>query len=406
MISTDAVEGAALVSVPVAKPVVAQQPLLGRWLDLQTLSHAERYRNAYNNGDIHVFEDGQQRSLVEGKFKFDAQEKYAIGFRASSGRYFNWAYADYAGKGFKASLADPNFFAATYAPSQLGPIFASFAQDPAGGAILSSCQSAGWEFYVRELYFTATPVKAITVEFGSFGIQRGLSTEITTFDDDGYLTGERVRIHDAKHLFFDQVGYTNAFFGDISTVNVFDRGASFKRANYHQFFADKRFNSHVAVSAEFTNQVGSNTLREAAVFATNETRLIDNVRFETYQRVNSTNLQGTEIGGGSGYAVAAEKKFTNRFSGDAGFAAIDKDYGVYAGHLAVQAVGFTLNGDTYGLGKRPFAHASYKINPVITAFGFYTHAVGERTVTLNQQGLNVGLNFDLKALVNSEKLVF
>jgi hypothetical protein len=43
----------------------------------------------------------------------------------------------------------------------------------------------------------------------------------------------------------------------------------------------------------------------------------------------------------------------------------------------------------------------------VSAFGFYTHEVGsERVLTLNQQGFNAGMTFDLKAIVNSEKRVF
>ncbi len=381
-------------------------PLVGRWLDLTTFSHAERYRNAYNNGGIHVFEDGQQRSLLEGKVKLDKDDRYTIGIRASSGRYFNWAYADYAGPTFKTSLANPNFFAYTYTPSQLATIFGSFAKDPAGAAVLVACQSAGWEYYVRELYFSATPVDKVTVEVGSFGFERGYSSEITTFDEDGYLTGERVRVRDPKHLFFDEVGFTAGYFGSIATVNVFDRGSDYKHDNYRQTFAKKQLNKRLGISGEYTWQVGTDTLREAVVVSTPELKVADQIRFEAYQRVNSVNLQGTPVAGGSGFAIVAEKKITDRLSGDAGFDSVDENYGVYPGSLAIQAVGFSLNGDTYGLGKRPFTHVSYKVNSVITAFGFYTHAVGERQVTLNQQGMNAGLNFNLKALVNSEKRVF
>jgi len=60
-----------------------------------------------------------------------------------------------------------------------------------------------------------------------------------------------------------------------------------------------------------------------------------------------------------------------------------------------------MNGD-----DRIFAHASYKIAPGVSAFGFYTHEVGsERVLTLNQQGLNAGVTFDLKAMANTEKRV-
>src|ERR1039457_3812087 len=72
----------------------------------------------------------------------------------------------------------------------------------ASGYAISNSIDNGWKFYVRELYVSATPIKAATVEFGSFGIERGYASEITTFDYDGYLTGERIRIQAPAHLFF------------------------------------------------------------------------------------------------------------------------------------------------------------------------------------------------------------
>jgi hypothetical protein len=112
------------------------------------------------------------------------------------------------------------------------------------------------------------------------------------------------------------------------------------------------------------------------------------------------------VKGGAGYAVALQKTVFKRLSGDIGYADIDKDYSVYFGDRFFHAVGFALNGDQYGLGRHPFIHASYKVNPVITAFGFYTHAVGPEVLTLNEQGLTGGLTFDLKALANTGKRIF
>lgn len=133
---------------------------------------------------------------------------------------------------------------------------------------------------------------------------------------------------------------------------------------------------------------------------------MDELRFESYERLNTVNLQGLNVGGGSGYAVTAQKAVSKRLSGDIGYADIDKDYGVYASSRFFHAVAFALNGDQYGLGKHPFIHASYKVNPVVTAYGFYTHEIGQETNTLNKQGLNAGISFDLKALVNTNKKVF
>jgi hypothetical protein len=379
--------------------------LTGRWLDLKAFSHSERYRSEYNFGDGHLFENAQERSFIQGRVKLDTQDRYSIGFRGSTGHYFNWAYSDFAGKGESARIASgdlgktfPNSpYAAEKALAQ--------AVDPAGRALLSN-PSTGWGFYFRELYFSASPAKALTVEFGSFGVERGVSTEATSFDDDGYIDGERITVRSPKHLYFDQVGFTSAFLGNVDTPSMFDRGAAFKQSNYRQVFAKKHLNERIDFSAEYNWLNQTNTLREAAIFKIPETKIVDSVRLEAYQRLNTVNLQGLDVAGGSGFAVTLQKAVTNRLSGDIGYADIDKDYSVYFADRFFHAVAFALNGDQYGLGKRPFIHGFYKVNSVVTAYGFYTHEVGAGINTLNKQGLNGGLNFDLKALANTGKRVF
>ncbi len=113
------------------------------------------------------------------------------------------------------------------------------------------------QFYLRELYFSATPVKPVTVEFGSFGIERGYGSEITTFDDDGYIAGERIAVHSPKQLFFDEIQFTNAYFGDFATTNFLDRGSSLKSSNYRQVSAKKKLNDRVAFSADYTWLTGT-----------------------------------------------------------------------------------------------------------------------------------------------------
>ena len=399
-----------------AKPA-AEKPLLGRWLDLDTLSNSERYRNAYAVGGFHLFDNAQQRSLIVGKVKLDAEGRYDIGFRASSGRYFNWAYSSYTGENFSQRANNPHFLPSFFTPAENFAAVQAIFSDPVGLAVTQKLESNGFQFYLRELYVRATPVNPVTIEFGSFGIERGLSTEITTFDEDGYLSGERVRLHDSRHLFFDEIGFTNAYFGDIATPNLFDRGSSLEKFNYRQVFLKKQLNPRVGFSGESTWQTGTETLREAAVVGTKESRIVDSVRFESYERLNTVSFPGAAhspvgpipalaVPGASGFAVAAQKKL-GRLSGDVGYASIDKHYAVYSNHRFPTAVGFPLNGDAYGLGNRIYTHASYTVAPGVTAFGFYTHEVlSERVLTLNQQGLSAGMTFDLKALVNEEKRIF
>ena len=402
-------------SIVVRQPKEA--PLTHRWLDLETLSHSERYRNAFDVGGYHSFENAQQRSLIQGKIKLDSEGRYDIGFRASSGRYFTWGYGSYTGEGYISRVSSPASLKTITTPAEALEAERSVIVDPSGFRLSTQVQSNGWELYMRELYLSATPFQPVTLEFGSLGFERGYSTEITTFDEDGYLSGERLRVHDTRHLFFDEIGFTNGYFGKINTVNLFDRGDSLEKYNYRQLFAKKRWNQSLAFSAEYTNQTGTDTLREGFLVDTHALKVFDNVRTEVYERLNSITFAGLAqspigpippltISGGSGFAATVAKKI-DRVSGDFGFATVDSNYSVYANDRFLHAIGFSLNGDTYGLGNRPFVHASYTITPGVSAFGFYTHEVGStRVLTHNQQGLNAGMTFDLKAMVNREKLVF
>ncbi len=384
----------------------AQKPLTERWLDLQTMSHSQRYRNAYNQGGYHLYEEGQERSILAGRLKLDRNADYTIGFRASTGHYFNWAYSDYAGESQSERSANIPVILGSYTPAEQFEIITAAVADPATALVLNKLKSNGWQFYPRELFFSARPIKPVTAEFGSLGIERGQSTEITSFDDDGFVTGERLRLQDPRHLFFDQIGYTSAYFGDINVPNFFDRGSSLKHNNYRQWFANKQVSSRVGFSGEYNWLNKTETLREAAAVNTPETHVVDKVRVEFYQRLNAVNLQGAKVKSGAGFSAMAYKKFGKGLSGDFGFASIDDDYSVYAHSRLFHALGYSLNGDSYSQGKRVFTHASYAINPVVSAFGFYTHAVGARVLNFNQQGLSAGLNFDLKALVNTPKVVF
>jgi len=92
------------------------KPLFSRWIDLTEMSESQRYRNSYDENGARLFADGQQRTVVSGHFKFDEQGRYFIGFRASSGRYFNWSYADYIGHDYLhyAGLSLNHFTPAEY----------------------------------------------------------------------------------------------------------------------------------------------------------------------------------------------------------------------------------------------------------------------------------------------------
>jgi hypothetical protein len=399
--SSDSPASTASAATATADP---ERPYTSRWMDLKEMSSSFRYRQAFNQGGAKTFDDGQQRMMIINTFKLDKDQKYTIHLRADSGGYFNWSYADMAGHGF-AYRQHNGWIKSSYTPAQAAERSAAGKADPAGLAITTGTISTGWRFYIRELWLSATPEKHVNVEFGSLGIERGYGSEITTFDDDGWVSGERITFKDVPHLFFNEVGYTNAYFGDIGTPNFFDRGSSLTSFNYRQVFAKKRVNKHVSFSAEYNFLGGTHTTREAALIDAKPTKAFDAVRVELYQRYNTVNLQGLNVGGGDGFAVTLEKQINRRIGGNIGYADVDGDYSVYAGHRVQHAVGLSMNGDSYGQGKHPFIHTSIKLTPFMSLFGFYTHAI-DNVLDLGQQNFNAGLSFDLKAMANFKTKVF
>jgi len=385
------------------RPSTANTPLFSRWLDLNTLSYSSRFRSTTNWHGRHLFDFGQDRYVADGLFKLDSAAKYTVNFHGSTGRYFNWSYADMVGGQYKDNVVAARAYKTA---KETADLKRAVLLDPNGATYSAGIPSRGGYFFFRELYFRAAPVKQVSFEFGSLPIEHGQNSEITSFDDDGYISGERVRFTDPKHLFFDQVAGTWAFLGSPLTPNFFARGADLTRSNYQQYLVGKNIGKYVAASTDFTLLNGTQTIREAAAFKTPCAKVIDGGRLELYQRLNTVTISSTDFTNGSGFAVSARKQLFHTASLEGGYAQIDERYAAYGGSLYLATVGFALNGDSYETGKRVFARSELKLARGVTAFGFYTIAVVPLTIGHNKQGLNAGINVDVKSLANTRKQIF
>lgn len=365
---------------------------VGRWLDINTLSFALRFRGITDSNGVYSTSQGQQRSLIDGRFKFDRDGKYSIGFHVSSGRYFNWAYADFIGGASNFQKQE-----AAFDMTQLIGFGRAYAASPSFDST-----SGGWAMFVRELYFSAKPVDGVELQYGGIGINHGVNTEMTSFDDDGYLVGERLTLRRPQNLFFDEVGVTYAYLGDIFSPNLFTRGNRFEQSNYHQFLVRKKLGSRLEFSTDYTKYFAS-TMREAALLRTPETKVLDSVRVEAYQRLNDVVQFGYLYPSGNGYAFTADKTINKRFNLQAGVADIDYYYS-YTINLPVFAdFGFALNGDSIGEGRRFFVRPTIKLTNYLSLFGFYSHTFDYEPpyphMLWNKQALNAGILFDIKELV-------
>lgn len=318
-----AVSAFALVCVPaVARAQTAppqQKPVapLARWVELQNATLNLRYRFIDTSGGAVTANQIQHRETLRARLKFDAPGRYALNLGAFTGLRFTSGWNN-TGIG----LGDPQ-------------------------APLS----------VRALYFAAQPVTGVEGQYGSMYIVRGESTELTTYDEDGYVIGERVSVRRPRDLFFDEVSATVGYLSSVPTELGFSKRVKYldDHPNYGHFLVDKKLGARAGISADFTSVDGSRTWRAATNVNTKELRAVDSIVFENYKRTNNNPAYG--------FAVTANKAVTRKVALNWGFASIDRFYGA-------------LNSDRFHIGDRIFAMATYTLSPRFTASAFITRAVG------------------------------
>jgi len=416
-----------------------------RWFEPTAATFSMRYRTLTDASDVRTFEQGQQRIILGGKFKFDKDGKYTVNVHASSGYYFNWAYAD-TGWGNTVNdairrgapgMADivamevapgviqsqvQNYINANYPGAtpeqiaQLTPIltaqFAPIVTPQVRNSLYNqfsniNTRTKGWNIFVRQLYFQAKPVKGLEFSYGSLGINKGVNTESTAYDDDGYVSGFRSRVMRPQDIWFDEVSVTLGYLGDVFLPNFFRRTERFtEKMNYQQYLARKKFlGGKIDVSADYTNQDGTDTVREAVLFNVKDSKVLDTVRFEAYQRVGDNVVDGKVYAAGSGFAVQAEKTLFNKLTLSGGYTDIDRLYTVYGAYdtPTLDWFGFAINGDQTGLGKRAIVKANYKLTSDVAVSMLYAKSLVNNVEDMryfwNKSHFNVAVTYDvLKAV--------
>lgn len=308
---------------------------LARWVDVQNATLNTRYRFVDTSAGTITTNQLQHRESLRARFKFDAPGKYALNIGAFSGSRFTSSWNN-------------------------------------TGIGLGSWQKT---LAVRAFYIAALPIAGVEAQYGSMFILKGESTEITTYDDDGYVIGERISVRRPRDLFFDEmsvtVGYLTsdpAEYGVSKRVKYLD-----DRPNYGHYLVDKKLGTRAGVSVDFTSVAGARTWRVAANVSTRELRAVDSILFENYKRTNRNPAYG--------FALSANKAITRKVGLNWGYARIDPFYG-------------GLNADRFHIGKRVFVGSTYALSSRFTASAFVTRAMGN-DVALPQRTLsNVILSYN------------
>src|SRR5204863_6381714 len=133
---------------------------------------------------------------------------------------------------------------------------------------------------------------------------------------NGYVAGERLTIVRPENIFFDEVAVTFGYIGNLNQPAVFRRVSGLEHSNYHQFLLEKHAGNRILMSADYTVDSGTHTLRQAFTLNTLGLRIADIAHFE----------QSEDIGRRKRYGFSAygEKKIDRRISLGAGYAQLDR----------------------------------------------------------------------------------
>jgi len=356
---------------------------LCRWIDLQTATVSFRWRWVKSNqrvtqamvntqpflkaGEFIKVKQGQQQQLYEFDFKFDKKGRYKLHTRLSSGQWFTRSFAEIGA----------------------GDVFNG---------------EKGWTVSPRQFYFSAEPVKGIEFQYGGLGINRGENSENTSYDSDGFITGQRLTVKRPDKVWFDEVSVTYAYVGDFYTPNFFSRAKRLKESNYHQYLIGKKFGKNVTVSADYSSHATISNLRQGVTVKTPKAGFFKGFKADFYQRIED--YRGVKKG--IGYNFQADLDFAGKLEMTTGFAKTDYRYNVLTTEkyparqrLAAQPAG-TLTGDRMIRGMSPFVLWKYKVNKYYNFFGYWTMDINKPKplpFVYNADHFSVGFQFDVKNML-------
>ncbi len=250
-----------------------------------------------------------------------------------------------------------------------------------GGSAIGSWNDTGWgtgetatSLHLTQLYLAVAPAQGVEIQYGGITAIRGKSTEITSYDNDNFMMGGRLILRRPADLFFDEIAVTFSHLGDTRTPNINKRFHRLAESNYHQFLVAKQVHDRVGVSVDYTFHEGRETLRQGVVVKLPDSRVLDSLTFEAYERV--------DVQRDFGFAVHGDKVVHQRLRLGGGYADIDRNYG-------------GLNADRFDKGRRLFVVATVPLAPNLGLETFIQRAVANDFPISNRLRFDVVLTYNL-----------
>ncbi len=227
--------------------------------------------------------------------------------------------------------------------------------------------------YLTHLFIRAEPWPGVELQYGSMDASRGQSTEITTYDNDAYLTAGRMSVRRPREMFFDDIIVSVGDVGYLFRPFVFDRTGAFSRQNYWQLLASKEVLPGLTLSTDYSVLEDDGMLRQGATWRVDQS-WIDTVAGE----------YGVRLQGGShqtAFALRGEKQVA-RVTVQAGYANVDPVFGV-------------PNGDSYGRGNRVFTTGSFPLPLDLSVSWFAQKEISPPTTSFNDMRVDLALTWNV-----------
>jgi len=307
-----------------ATPATADPPAIRRWLDVQSLIAAMRYRFTENSAGRETVSDVQWQTQFRGRLLFDKGGKYHIGSFVTTGSSFRsgWNYTG-------AGLNEENH-----------------------------------PLKVRQLWFGAAPTKTFEFQAGGLAVNRGELSDLIASDNDSFIVATRVTGRPAKG-WLTQLSATVGHFDSSAEPDLFKQLDDADDINYGQALVGFRFGPRVSASIDYTYEDGRDVLREGVtVRLPSSVAVVTSLRAETYQRVDPDSS--------AGFNLSADLR-VRKLTGTVGVVSTDRGFGPF-------------NGDRYELGSRYYYVLNYPVTPEFALQLFHTRAFNiDFPITIKQR---------------------
>jgi hypothetical protein len=328
--------GSAASAQPSGPAPDSDAPAIRRWIEFPDLRVFTRYQFVENSADVVTANHWQYKSSLRARFNFDRARRYTL----------------------NAGLFTGSNFISTWNNTGVGK---------------GTPDQFVWSHYLKQLYVSAVPLTGLELQYGGLYVVRGEGTEWTTYDDDGYLVGERVSVR-RRELFFDEVALTRALIGPYDTPDLTKRWEGLHEANYYQVLLTKAAGRHVRASADWTRDRGTTVVRAALAATFGTGAPIRSVRYEQYWRTSGDRAFG--------FAAWLERPLIARARLQAGYATIDELYGGW-------------NADRIQRGPRLFAIATVPVHRELSVSLYATRAFSSSYPISNRTRFDAVLVYDL-----------